>query len=239
MTIPQRGNRGGPAHKRQTLARRRWWSQDYLHTRSLFRTLWQARGFVRGRVLDVGCGHQVYREWFEAEQYVGSDITLEDSSPDILAASARLPFAANTFDAVLCTQVLEHVPNPFETMAEIARLLKPSGYIVLTAPQAWRLHEIPHDYFRYTRFGLAHLAQSNGLRVIQIQPQGKAWAHLGQTFLNLLPTYLYKPALPLIVLVNLVCGALDTLWWEAGDTLNNLVVAQKVTPEEHGGDRFR
>ena len=214
-------------HRRQTSVERQIWSHDYLHIHSLQVVLREARGYVRGRVLDVGCGHQVYRDWFEAQPYIGVDVTREDSSPNVVALGGALPFADESFDAVLCTQVLEHVPNPFELMSEVARVLRRGGHLVLTAPQAWHLHEVPHDYFRYTRFGLAHLAQSHGLAVVRVQAQGKTFVHLGQTFLNLLPVYAYRVATPLTLLVNTICGALDALWWEEGDTLNNLLVARK------------
>ena len=59
------------------------------------------------------------------------------------------------FDAVLFTQVLEHVPEPARVLAELHRILRPGGTLYLTAPLVWELHELPHDYYRYTSEGLA------------------------------------------------------------------------------------
>lgn len=61
-----------------------------------------------------------------------------------------LPFRDECFDAVLCTEVLEHVPDPVRVLCELNRVLKPGGQVFVTVPQSWEIHEARHDYLRYT-----------------------------------------------------------------------------------------
>jgi len=197
--------------------------------RPLLATLGDSQSYVTGKVLDVGCGRQPYRGLFPGiKQYVGLDFDLEGSQPDVSGTSVQLPFRDEGFDTVLCTQVLEHVPDPFATVSEVARVLKPGGHLVLTAPQAWRLHEYPHDYYRFTRFGLAYMLRRHGLEPVRIVAQGGVWALVGQTILNTLPhRHLFYMTAPLNLIVNSVFLVLDFIWHDTRDTLNHLVIARK------------
>lgn len=60
------------------------------------------------------------------------------------------------------------------------RVLKPGGCLILTSPQVWGLHEEPNDFYRYTRYGLAYLAENCGLEVVSLQARGGYWAMVGQ-----------------------------------------------------------
>ncbi len=60
----------------------------------------------------------------------------------------------NTYDVIICTQVLEHVPNPFAAVAELYRVLKPGGCLLVTVPAAYPYHAVPRDYWRFTRDSL-------------------------------------------------------------------------------------
>ena len=73
-----------------------------------------------------------------------------------------LPFGDRSFETVFSSQVLEHVPEPWRMVEDMARVLKPGGHLILTAPHIWGLHEVPHDYFRFTSYGLQHLARRAG-----------------------------------------------------------------------------
>ncbi|MBU6407886.1 MAG: methyltransferase domain-containing protein [Alphaproteobacteria bacterium] len=78
-----------------------------------------------------------------------------------------IPFPDATFDYVLCTEVLEHVENPGELIAEMRRVLRPGGLIVATVPFSARVHHAPHDFHRYTRYRLASLVACVGATVIE------------------------------------------------------------------------
>jgi SAM-dependent methyltransferase len=136
--------------KRRAKAARPW-SADYLSSRVLDPDVRREAGALHGRVLDLGCGHRRYESALPpASVYVGYDVDTTGSEPDVCGLAEALPFRAGAFDAVLSTQVLEHVPAPAAMLAEAHRVLTPGGILVLTAPQQWRLHEEPHDFWRFT-----------------------------------------------------------------------------------------
>jgi SAM-dependent methyltransferase len=129
------------------------------------------------RLLDAGAGEGQYRQEFLHTRYTGIDLAIGDSSwnyhnLDAIAELTALPFAQSTFDAVLCTQVLEHVTEPYLVLMELNRTLKPGGRLYLTGPQSWHQHQKPHDYFRYTSFGFKHLLEKSGFQVEKVSPMG-------------------------------------------------------------------
>jgi len=213
--------------KRRTRATISWRDADYLSMRLLLADLRACRAWARGRLLDIGCGNQPYRELFAPviREYVGLDREWQERFPDVMGDVLHLPFPAETFDTVLMIQVLEHVPDPASALSEVRRVLKPGGRVILTAPQYWRVHEEPHDYYRFTQFGLVHLAQRNGLRVLCVKAQGGAWTLAGQALANTLSArrvwHRLTPA------VNLLFRACERLWPDAGDPINHLLVAEK------------
>jgi SAM-dependent methyltransferase len=130
-----------------------------------------------GAVLDLGAGKKPYAPIYD--RYFGSSTSVDvPQSPhgihgiDILASADALPLGAESFDCVICTEVLEHCPEPSKVLGEIARVLKPGGRVFLTTPFLRPLHEMPHDYYRYTPSGLARLAATTGLLVKSIRPRG-------------------------------------------------------------------
>jgi SAM-dependent methyltransferase len=172
------------------------------------------------------------------DAYVGYDVDTFSIGAQIVGVAHHLPFGDHTFDSVLCTQVLEHVEQPWLVLDEIARILKPGGKLVLSVPQAWRLHEVPHDYFRYTRYGLQSLLQRARLELQCCTPQGGAWLLIGQTVNNHL--WRNTPARGSLTwvlsrtfgtfattLINLVCAGLDAAFPDTDDTLNYVAIAHK------------
>ena len=145
---------------------------------------------ARGRLLDVGCADKPYEAWFRP--YVTSYIGIEYAAtfgataaggrggPDVVYSGGRLPFRDGAFDTVLSVQVLEHTPDPGGLIAEMSRVLAPDGLLILSAPFQFKLHEEPHDYFRYSPHGLRTLCAAAGLEVLETTPQGGLWTVLGQ-----------------------------------------------------------
>ncbi|HYN89143.1 MAG TPA: methyltransferase domain-containing protein [Ardenticatenaceae bacterium] len=128
-------------------------------------------------VLDAGAGEGRFKPLFRHTRYVGVDLAVGDvtwdySDLDAICKLEQLGLASDTFDAVVCTQVLEHVAEPFLVLQELFRVLKPGGKIILSAPQSWAAHQIPHDFFRYTEYGLRYLLEKAGFVVDEIKPQG-------------------------------------------------------------------
>jgi SAM-dependent methyltransferase len=135
------------------------------------------------RVLDAGAGEARYRRFFAGRRYLAVDLAIGDpewdyGGLDVLADLTRLPFPDASFDHVLTTQTLEHLAEPAAFLAEAARVLRPGGRIHLTAPQCQKLHQAPHDYYRYTEFGLRHLLSNAGFVVESVTAQGGYLAFL-------------------------------------------------------------
>ena len=144
-------------------------SLDHLH-----RTLSEcAESLPDGvRILDAGAGHCPYRELFGRAVYESADFCQVDrryGAIDYVCDLKSIPVEAARFDAVVCTQVMEHVPEPQAVIAEFSRVLRPGGALWLSAPLYYEEHERPYDFFRYTQFGLRRMLETAGLEVESIE----------------------------------------------------------------------
>jgi len=145
-------------------------------------SLRQCQSFVQGVTLDLGCGRRPYEKTFfsGATKYIGADYLSDRSQPDVICSALQVPFAENSFDTVVSTEVLEHVPEPLRMLCEIRRVLKPGGHLVLSAPMYWPRHEVPYDFFRYPYDGLLYLLKESGLEFVKLFNRGRSYAFLGQ-----------------------------------------------------------
>ncbi len=172
------------------------------------------------QVLDAGAGECVYARYFSHCTYRAVDLAIGEpawnyGNVDVVAFLDDLPFDDASFDAVLCTQVLEHLEWPRECVAELHRVLRPGGWLFLTAPMAHNEHQEPHDFFRYTSFGLKSICTHAGFREVTVTPLGgmfARWAYELRRFETLFPgTNLTrgKPSLKGLALLPLraMCGA--------------------------------
>lgn len=143
----------------------------FLSRRALWNEMSAASRELSGTLLDVGCGSQPYRSLFPHNIYTGMDIDSPTSRQlgvaDVFYDGHRFPFDDARFDSVLCNQVLEHVFNPAEFLAELRRVMAPGGRLLLTVPFVWDEHEQPYDFARYSSFGLRSLLEQHGFRVLR------------------------------------------------------------------------
>jgi SAM-dependent methyltransferase len=152
-------------------ARTRNSSRTYLH-RFLARA---ARAVPPGAlVLDAGAGRGRYRHLFAHARYETADFVAVKGkayeAPDYVCDLARIPVDDARFEHVVCTQVLEHLPEPGAVLRELGRVLVPGGRLWLTAPLTYAEHERPYDFFRYTRYGLRRLLEDAGFEVVELEP---------------------------------------------------------------------
>lgn len=194
---------------------------------------------LTGDVLDLGCGASPYRSLLTAaDSRTGADIEAGPAVDVVISPGLPLPFAAGRFDAVISTQVLEHVADLDQCLSEIARVLKPGGRLVVSAPFLYHLHGRPHDYRRFSEYGLAQALA--GYDMEQVHRQGGVGGTLAtlllgwietQTGVNVFTWALKALLLPLWIpfclLVNVAALALDALDTTGSMYHNVLVVARK------------
>lgn len=144
---------------------------------------------LSGRVADVGAGWGPYHREIPHCAVISLDF-VPTPAIQVVGSALALPFHDKSFDGVILTETLEHVPQPKQVLSEAARVLRPGGYLYLTAPQMWAMHYEPYDYFRYTRYGLAYLLEGQGLKILALEPVGGLWTYLftrlGEKFVKLL-----------------------------------------------------
>ncbi|GAB7022224.1 hypothetical protein JCM12178A_07820 [Salidesulfovibrio brasiliensis] len=147
------------------------WHYQWHATRELDRDLSSILSEMEGAVLDFGCGQQPYRSFFKANiSYTGADIVASSDEIVSIAPDAPLPFSDESFDAIVCTQVLEHVAAPETRIAELSRVLKPGGVMCLSVPFIFHVHGKPHDYRRLSEYGARELVK--GFNVEKVYRQG-------------------------------------------------------------------
>lgn len=140
-------------------------------------------------VFDVGAGDAPYRELFAHCEYITTDwansVHERARHVDVIAPATALPFADHAADAVLLTQVLEHVPEPAAVLSEAARVLRPGGSVYLTVPFVWELHELPLDFWRFTPPSLEKLLDEAGFLEPVIEPRNDCFTTVAQLLRNL------------------------------------------------------
>jgi SAM-dependent methyltransferase len=201
-------------------------------------------GFARklpsnARVLDAGSGEGQYAHHFGAHRYCGVDLAVGDNRwdytrLDAVADLAALPFRPQTFDAAIHIVTIEHLREPGRALREIARSLRTGGELLIAAPMEWEVHQAPHDYFRYTQYGLKYLLEQAGMQVVSIQPAGGFFRLLARRLLNGLQFFagglrwlMFVPAAALLVPPALILPFLDFLDRERNFTVGYLCKAKK------------
>jgi SAM-dependent methyltransferase len=154
---------------------------------------------------------------------------------DIRGDLESLPFKAEAVDRILCMVVLEHTRDPRRVLTEFARVLRPGGSLHLVVPFLWEEHQAPHDYWRFTRYGLRRLVADLPLRIDLLRPMGGFFWVCARRCINLLTFFqegwrwlLFVPLAPLFgLLLPLLLYFLDPLDRKKEFSLGYLVRATR------------
>ena len=148
------------------------------------------------RILDAGAGEQPYRKYCDHLKYVSQDFgqykpdamlsglqmsTWNYGPADIISDIAAIPEPDGSFDAILCIEVLEHLPDPVQVISELARLLRKGGWLIVSAPFCSLTHFAPYHFSTgFSRFFYEKHLPENGLRLVEVTPNGNYFEYLGQ-----------------------------------------------------------
>lgn len=146
---------------------------------------------LKGRILDLGSGLGPFQEYLKEQEVISIDYTSK-GRPMVIGSAMELPFKEGLFDGVICTEVLEHLPEPQACLREIARVLKAGGYVYITVPMTWYLHYEPHDYYRFTKYGLAYSLTRQRFETVKIERLGGLYAFIFMRLLESLFVMIQK-----------------------------------------------
>src|SRR6185295_880874 len=172
------------------------------------------------KVLDVAAGLKPYQQYFAHCDYESTDFAevqefynnLDDGNRDNLASRhtyvcpiEKIPVADGSYDIVLCTQVLEHVPYPSKALQELHRVLRNSGQLFVTVPQGYGIHGEPYNFFYFTKYGLELILKDAGFEVLNIRERGGYFYYLYDRLANAIPRIVvgYKKHMSLMILALL------------------------------------
>lgn len=162
------------------------WHFQWLATRYLYCDLKEVLPNLYGRVLDVGSRDKPYAIWLDARkvvQHMGLDIFPGPNVDVVVTPGVPWPLETASFDAILCTQVLEHVENLEHVLSEMHRVLKPGGAFLASIPFAFNEHGGPHDYRRLSVNGARCLLEKD-YEIQSLKAQGGIGSTLATFWLN-------------------------------------------------------
>ena len=136
-----------------------WYATEEILKRYLLR----AKPYLKGRMLDAGCGASRYKDLFDYHEYVGLEFS-ENFKPTVVGDLRDMPFGDCAFDSILNNQVLEQIDD--------THAVRPGGYLCITAPFISRTHGVPHDYWRFSEYGMRYLFERHGFAEIDIVNMG-------------------------------------------------------------------
>lgn len=159
------------------------WFTRSSHRELLTKSLRPDIGRLTGTIVDIGGGRNspLARDWPPAARRIRLDISAR-FSPDVQGDAQRLPFRSNSVSGAVMSEVLEHVPEPWNALAEVHRVLRPGARLCGSVPFAIGVHADPHDYYRYTAEALTRLL--GAFAVVDVRPHGNqigvAWRALNE-----------------------------------------------------------
>ena len=133
---------------------------------------------------DVGCGEKPFAAFLKGKvaEHVGVDVDYgfyDTNYIDLVGSADDLPIEDGSADAILSSQVIEHLPDPEKSIAESARVLKPGGLFFLSYPYLYPIHAPPYDFARLSQFALDAMLERHGLELVERRALAGFWYMLG------------------------------------------------------------
>ena len=214
----------------------------FINRNSLYKAMteFSKTTYKNSMILDIGCGIKPYRNLFITEDYTGIDIqggghTDNAKTVDKFYDGLHIPYPDNSFDKIICTQVLEHADNPEILVNEMFRVLIPQGTVFISMPFTYPEHEIPFDYRRFTKFEHMRLLESNSFHNITITKTTGFFGTFGQLLVIFLfegihfRASTFKTILSIFVFGPIQIGSIlmDKITNKSGQTMDYVITAKK------------
>ena len=148
------------------------------------------------KILDVGAGEQRYKKYCMHLDYTSQDFCQytgmgngsglqnekwDVSKIDIVSDIINIPVESHSFDAILCTEVFEHIPDPISALKEFSRILKPGGILILSAPFCSLTHMAPYHYYSgLNRYWYEYFMPKNNFEIVTIESNGNFFEYIMQ-----------------------------------------------------------
>lgn len=133
---------------------------------------------------DVGCGEKPFAAFLKGKvaKHVGVDVSYgfyATDDIDLVGSADELPIEDGSADAILSSQVIEHLPDPEKSIAEAARVLKPGGLLFLSYPYLYPIHAPPYDFVRLSQYALDAMLDRHGLELLERRALAGFWYMVG------------------------------------------------------------
>lgn len=158
-------------------------SESYYKNSLLLECVLYFKNYLKGNLLDLGCGNKPYSVIYNetCDSSVGCDVPFslhKKAHVDVFCYAEDIDkhFKPESFDSVLCTEVLEHTVNDQKVISNINKILKKDGALIISAPYTYVTHEAPHDYRRYTYYGLKDILEINNFEVLSAFSMGATFS---------------------------------------------------------------
>ncbi len=201
--------------------------------------------YMKGVMLDFGCGSKPYKSLFSVNEYVGLDYENPghphiNEQIDVFYNGKDIPFANEHFDSIFSSEVFEHVFHLSDSLKELNRVLRPDGNMLLSCPFTMCEHEEPHDFARYSSFGIKHLLEQNGFEIVEQYKTGNSMQAVAQMKAvyagrHIYPKFKKIPVIRSIVRVGMIScinikGIIYSKIFPSRNDLylNNVVVCKKI-----------